>query len=78
LKFRFCTKDFALWLHPLGLVYVVRVSKTGCNAELGDYAIISLGGKCLVCVSQANLLSVSEVSERNKLLADQMQGKKLE
>jgi hypothetical protein len=58
--------------------YVVQISKVGCNAKTGDYAIISVGGKCLVCVSQANLLSVAEVSEKNKLLAIQMQGKKQE
>jgi hypothetical protein len=56
--------------------YIVQISKTGCNAQTGDYAIISVGGKCLVCVSQVNLLSVAEVAEKNKLLAVQMQGKK--
>lgn len=78
MKIRFNTKDYVLWLHPLGLRYLVRVSKIGVNKSIGEYAIVSVAEKCLVCVEMSNLLSISEVAEKNKKIAMEMQGKKAE
>ena len=51
----FARKEVALWLHPLGLFYRVRVVSTGRNPELGHFAIISVKNKLVVCVSQDDL-----------------------
>ncbi len=55
---KFFKKDMALWVHPLGLFYRVRVASSGHNSDFGDFAIISVKNSLLVCVPQSSLRHV--------------------
>lgn len=75
MKNRFRLRDYVLWLHPLGFLYIARISRISFDKGL---AVILLSEKCLVSVPMENLLSVFEVAEKNKKIAMEMQGKSSE
>ena len=72
---KFFKKDVVLWLHPLGLLYTIRVAEAGRHGKCGEFVIISVGEKCLVLVSPVSLRTISEVAEKNKNLAIELQCK---
>lgn len=70
---KFYKKDAVLWLHPLGMIFCIRIVSTGRSVELGDFAIINVGKTAVAIVSQSSLMTFGEVTEKNKMLAEELQ-----